>query len=240
MKTIKILPKVNNIDFAGRVYNTPSVNKAKTRVNFSLIRNFGGDKDPVILDFILFLKKGVSVPEILVKGAVVIVHAYFNPDVYTNADGEQVRKTQFVVKSVEPAEVTKGVLPGVNNIDFAGRLTADAYLNSNGTCAMFTLIRNFGGEKAPVALDFAMLRKKDGPAFPAGLTKGSPMKVRAYFSPAVYTDKNGDEVRKIQFLVKEISPAEMVEREVEDDTDPKTDAEPIDLGIGEDIDIIES
>ncbi len=110
MKSIKILPSVNNIDFAGRVYTEPQVNG--NRMRFSLIRNFGGDKEPVILNFVVFKNGKKEFPACIKKGAPVVAHAYFAPNVYTKSSGEEVREIQFVAKKVEPAELVEKKLKG--------------------------------------------------------------------------------------------------------------------------------
>ena len=215
METKKILPRINNIDFAGRIYGKPIVNETGTRAAFSVIRNFGGDKEAVILDFVKFRKPSdPEFPEFLKSGSPVVVHAYFNPDDYTNREGKAIHKVQFVVKKVEKAETKNNVLPGINNIDFAGRLAADPKVNAAGTCAMFRLVRNFGGGKGSVGIDLTMLRRKDGPAFPDFLKQGKPVTVHAYFNPAVYNDSEGNVIEKIQMVIKKdgIAPAELVEK----------------------------
>ena len=113
MKTIKILPKINNIDFAGRVYAEPQVNGSRMR--FSLIRNFGGDKEPVILNFVAFKTGKKDFPDFVKKGAPVVVHAYFAPNVYKKSSGEEVREIQFVVKKIEPAELVEKQLKAGDN-----------------------------------------------------------------------------------------------------------------------------
>ena len=101
MKTYKILPKVNNIDFCGRVLNEPHVSKSGHVMYFDLIRNFGGGKSPVIMTFVYFKPKS-GFPAFLKKGAPVVAHAYFNPVSY-DKDGELVEKVQMVIKKVEEA-----------------------------------------------------------------------------------------------------------------------------------------
>ena len=105
MKTIKILPSINNIDFAGRVYSEPQING--NRMRFSLIRNFGGDKEPVILNFVAFKTDKKAFPEVIKKGAAVVVHAYFSPNVYRNKSGEEIREIQFIVKKAEAADLVE-------------------------------------------------------------------------------------------------------------------------------------
>ena len=105
MKTYKVLPKVNNLKFAGRLMADPVV--TKTRIAFTVIHNMGGDKPAVFRDFILFAEK---VPECLKKGAPVVVNARLAADVYTNAEGKKVTRLQFIVKNVEKANVVNGVV----------------------------------------------------------------------------------------------------------------------------------
>lgn len=104
MKTIKILPSVNNLDFCGRVYSNPTVSASGNVMRFDLIRNFGGDKQPVIMSFVMFKPKA-GFPDIIKKGAPVIVHAYFTPNTWTDKDGNVHEDVQKVVKRVEAAEL---------------------------------------------------------------------------------------------------------------------------------------
>ena len=107
---MKILPSINNIDFAGRVWSEPRLNGTKTVMTFDLIRNFGGEKSPVILTFTMFKpKKGF--PAFVKKGAALEVHAYFNPNTYTGKDGEQHEEVQYVVKNVKEAELVEKDAP---------------------------------------------------------------------------------------------------------------------------------
>ena len=223
MRTYKILPKNNNIDFAGRLIADPTVNEAKTRCTFALIRNFGGEKAPVILNFTMFLKD--ALPKWMKKGAAVVAHAFFNPDVYTNKDGKKVYRHEIVVKTVEQAELKDKILPGINDIAFSGRVVNDPVINEAGTCAMFKLIRNFGGDKEPVVIDLTWLRRSSDPAFPEWLKKGVPVTAHAFVNPAVYTDKDGNEVKKTQFVVKKAEQAALIEKTYADNEPAPAEAE---------------
>lgn len=107
MKPYKILPSVNNIDFAGRLSSDPRLNNSGTVITFNVIRNFGGDKSPVLLTFVMFKPKNGEFPKFLKKGAPVIVHAYFNPNVWTDSHNETREEIQYVVKTVEKAELVE-------------------------------------------------------------------------------------------------------------------------------------
>ena len=103
MKTYKILPSVNNIDFCGRVHYEPRFSKNGNVAYFDLIRNMGGGKAPIVMSFVMFKpKKGF--PEFLKKGQPIIAHAYLNPVSYTK-DGEPVEEVQNVIKKIELAEL---------------------------------------------------------------------------------------------------------------------------------------
>lgn len=109
MKTVKILPSVNNFDFCGRVYRKPFLSKNGNVMNLELIRNFGGDKAPVIVSFVYYKPKN-GFPEFIKKGAPIIAHAYVTPNVWTDKDGNVHEETQKVIKKVELAElVTKTI-----------------------------------------------------------------------------------------------------------------------------------
>lgn len=106
MKTIKILPKVNNIDFCGRVLSKPFFSKNGNVCRFELIRNFGGGKAPVIMSFVMFKPKA-GFPDFLKKGSPIIAHAYVNPVAYEGKDGEMVDEVQKVIKTIELAQLVE-------------------------------------------------------------------------------------------------------------------------------------
>ena len=103
MKSYKILPSVNNIDFCGRVLSEPRLSKTGNVMYFELIRNFGGGKAPVIMEFVYFKPKN-GFPSFIKKGAPVIAHAYVSPVSYEK-DGKPVEEVQKVIKKVEEAEL---------------------------------------------------------------------------------------------------------------------------------------
>lgn len=116
MKTVKILPSVNNFDFCGRVMRTPLVSENGNVMVFELIRNFGGDKKPVIVRFTMFKPKE-GFPEFLKKGAPVIAHAYVTPNSWTDKDGNLHEEVQKVIKKVELAELVTKTLKDDEPID---------------------------------------------------------------------------------------------------------------------------
>ena len=101
MKTIKVLPTVNNIDFCGRVVRDPYIS-GKTMF-FDLIRNFGGDKSPVSMSFVMYKPKNGDFPAFLKKGAPIVAHAYYSPVSYTDHEGKTVENVYKVIKTVEEA-----------------------------------------------------------------------------------------------------------------------------------------
>jgi len=105
-KKIKILPTVNNIDFCGRVVKDPYVSENGNTMFFELIRNFGGNKLPVKMSFVMFKPEG-GFPDFIKKGTPVTVHAYFTPVSYKNKEGKTVEEVQKVVKKVEIAELVE-------------------------------------------------------------------------------------------------------------------------------------
>ena len=114
------------------------------------------------------------------------------------------------------------ILPSVNNIDFCGRVTRDPFISKNGNVMFFELIRNFGGDKAPVVMSFVMFKPKKG--FPDFIKKGNPIVAHAYVSPVAYTNKDGEPVEEVQKVIKRVELAELVEKQVEDNAEP-ADAE---------------
>ena len=119
-KTIKVLPKINNIDFCGRVANEPYISPNGNVCRFSLIRNFGGGKNPVVMDFTYFKpKKGF--PQFLKKGAPIIAHAYVTPQTWTDKDGVEHEEVVKVIKSIEEAQlVERTIKEGTSVPDNAG------------------------------------------------------------------------------------------------------------------------
>lgn len=106
MKTKKFLPNINNIDLCGRIYTTPLISKSGNVMNFDLIRNFGGDKQPIINSFVMFKPKD-GFPEFLKKGAAIIAHAYQAPNNWTDKDGNIHEEIRNVIKRVEVAELVE-------------------------------------------------------------------------------------------------------------------------------------
>lgn len=105
-KKIKVLPKVNNIDFCGRVVYEPTITKSGKLCLFSLIRNFGGDKAPVIMDFV-FYKPEAGFPDFLKKGAPIIAHAFVTPRVWTDKEGKEHQEVEKVIKTIELATLVE-------------------------------------------------------------------------------------------------------------------------------------
>lgn len=117
---------------------------------------------------------------------------------------------------------TYKVLPNVNNLDFCGRVVADPFVTKNGNVMFLKLIRNFGGDKPAVTMEFVMFKPKEG--FPEFLKKGAPVVAHAYITPVSYTDKNGKEVENVQYVIKKVELAELVERKVKDSAPEVSDA----------------
>ena len=109
MKKFKVLPSVNNIDFCGRVYHEPHISKSGNVMYFDLIRNFGGEKAPVIMSFVMYKQPKDAFPEFLKKGMPVVAHAYVKPVSYEK-NGELVEEVQKVIKRVELAELVERVV----------------------------------------------------------------------------------------------------------------------------------
>lgn len=106
MKTIKVLPNVNDFAFCGRVISEPTISASGKVCRFSLIRNFGGNKAPVIVSFVYYKPKN-GFPEFLKKGAPIIAHAYVTPDAWTDKDGVEHEEVIRVIKTVELATLVE-------------------------------------------------------------------------------------------------------------------------------------
>ena len=126
MKTIKVLPNVNNIDFCGRVLREPYVTKSGNVMFFDLIRNFGGNKPPVIVSFVMFKPKNGDFPEFIKKGNPVTAHAYMTPVSYTDKNGEEKEEVRRVIKKVELAQLVERKVKEDQKVDDAtGEETID-------------------------------------------------------------------------------------------------------------------
>lgn len=223
MKTYKVLPNVNDFKLGARVASDVNYSKSGNVATFDVVRNFGGDKEPVFRKVTMFKPKD-GFPEGLKKGAPVKLSAYFTPDNWVDKDGKQHHDVAIVVKKLEVVTLTEGQpQPDDNNIDFAGRLAGDPYVSGNS--AVFTAIRNFGGDKGTVSLRFSVF-KKDEESFPECLKKGAAVTVHAYITPNSYTGKDGEKKDEVRMVVKKVEPAELVERKVSDDkTQEEAEAE---------------
>lgn len=107
MKTIKILPSINNIDFCGRVYTEPTVSQSGNVMRFELIRNLGGNHPPVIMSFVMYKPDNGKFPEFIKKGAPVVAHAYVTANTWVDKDGNPQEAVMKVIKKVEPAELVE-------------------------------------------------------------------------------------------------------------------------------------
>ena len=116
-KTINVLPNINNIDFCGRVLREPYVTKNGNVMFFDLIRNFGGNKPPVITSFVMFKPKNGEFPAFLKKGAAVVAHAYVTPVSYTDKNGEDVQEVRRVIKRVEEAQLIQKTVKADEKVD---------------------------------------------------------------------------------------------------------------------------
>ena len=123
---------------------------------------------------------------------------------------------------------TYHILPKFNNIDFAGRLTADATINEAGNRAEFSLARTFGGDAGAVFLNNIVLfgdkHKPISQEVLDLLKKGTPVVISARFVPHVI-EKDGKTVNRVRIVVKTIQAAELVEKTYESDKETPADEE---------------
>ena len=108
VKTLSASDSANDFSLSGRLTADAVVNDAGNRCTFSIAHNFGGDTGVQYIDVVMFSKKGEFPSELLKKGTPVVAHCYFAANNYTNAQGEKKYRTQFIIKSVEPAEMIEG------------------------------------------------------------------------------------------------------------------------------------
>lgn len=103
MKTIS----KNNFTFSGRLTADAVTNEGKSYARFTLAHNLGKDNAPLFLDIVMFNKNRshkVKIPfDLLKKGAPVIASGYMKPDSYTNKEGKEITKIQFIALSVKTA-----------------------------------------------------------------------------------------------------------------------------------------
>lgn len=97
----------NNFVFSGRLTADATTNASQNYARFTLAHNFGKDKDPLFLDFVMFNKNGkkdIKIPfDLLKKGSPVIVEGYLRPDNFTNKEGKTIKDVAYVVLSVSKA-----------------------------------------------------------------------------------------------------------------------------------------
>lgn len=95
----------NSVVLTGRLTTDAQPMANEAGVRFSIAHNMGKDKDPLYVDFAMFVKNGSftnKIPtDLLKKGQAVTVSAFMKPNSYTKADGTQVKTVQFIVKTVE-------------------------------------------------------------------------------------------------------------------------------------------
>lgn len=130
---------------------------------------------------------------------------------------------------------TYHILPPINDINFAGRLTADAVINEKGNRAEFSLARTFGGDAGSVFLNNIILFGENKGKKPITkevldlLKKGTAVTITARFVPNPY-EKDGKVINKTRIVVKTIAAAELIEKQYESDKAP-ADEEAIDIEI---------
>lgn len=195
---------MNHRTISGRIAATPVVNTANNRIVFRIIHNFGGDTEPLGLNFVAFkTKKGFPAGvEGLKKGDNVIVAAFLRPNNYTNAEGEVEYRSQLIVKNVKINESNESV----NDFILTGRLAADPTVK--GKTMTFRLIHNFGGDKAPMGQNYVAFQGKDGkwPEGLDGIKKGDAVQVAAFERPNNYTNETGSKLYRSQTIVKRAEP----------------------------------
>lgn len=233
-KKIRTIESLNDMTITGRLVADPIVNEAGTRATFRLIHNFGGEKSPVTILFVVLARAGKTIAEetlaLLKKGNKVLVSAYETPDNYTNKEGKTIARTEYIVKSVEPADKELSV----NDVTLSGRLVADPAVNEAGTRAVVRIAHNMGKAVGTLYRDFVFFDKKG--ELPA-VKKGEPVVIKAFINPNNDTRDPENIVYRTQLVAKSIDAAVVVEKTVEDGEAAAAAAEDkavetaIDLGI---------
>ena len=95
----------NSIILTGRLTADAKELANGAGVTFSIAHNMGKDNDPLFADFTMFAKNGnrtVNIPtDLLKKGQAVTVSAWMKPNSYVNAEGDTIKRIQYIVKKVE-------------------------------------------------------------------------------------------------------------------------------------------
>lgn len=107
-----------------------------------------------------------------------------------------------------------------NSVVLTGRLTADAQPMANNSGVRFSIAHNMGKDNAPLFLDFTYFAKNGRfeNKIPTDLLKkGQAVTVSAYMRTNDQTLENGNVVRRIQFIVKNVE--ELVPEQAADQAD---------------------
>lgn len=235
-KKINTIESFNNMTLSGRLVADPVINEAGTRATFRLIHNFGGEKDPVVILFVLLARTGKTIAEetlsLLKKGNKVLVSAYETPDNYRNNEGKTIARTEYIVKSVESA----GKEVSVNDVTLSGRLVSDPEVNESCTRAVVRIAHNMGKEVGTLYRDFVFFDKNKKGGLPT-VKKGEPVVIKAFINSNNDTRDPENVVYRTQLVGKSIAAATVVEKTVEDNeaaaiaAEDKAAESAIDLGI---------
>lgn len=211
----------NNFNLSGRVA-TVNTNEKNNRIEVRIVHNFGGKKlDPLGVTFTAFKNKKGQYPagvEGLQKGDNVIVYAMQRPNNYTNAEGDKKYRTRYIVKRVEANTDKKSV----NEVEFNGRLAADATVNEAGNRCEVRFIHNFGKDMEPLGITAISLKGKNGELIGADLKKGKHYLVKAFVRSNNYTNEAGDKKYRQQLVLKSVEP--IVKSEEQEATEEAIDA----------------
>lgn len=193
---------MNNMILSGRVA-TVNTNESNTRIEFRIVHNFGGDKEPLGLTLTAFKNKKGAYPagvEGLKKGDNVIVSAFQRPNNFVNADGDKKYRTRYIVKKVDANADGKSV----NDVEINGRLAADAAVNEAGTKCEIRIIHNYGGNVEPLGLTLISLKGKNNELVGTTLKKGEKVVVKAYQNSDNWTNAEGEKKYRSQLILKSV------------------------------------
>lgn len=100
------MKSTNSLIITGRLTADAKPMANNAGVRFSIAHNMGKNNPVLYIDFTMFSKNGKvekAIPtDLLKKGKAVTVSAYMSPTEYKDADGNTVRGSRYIVKTVEP------------------------------------------------------------------------------------------------------------------------------------------
>lgn len=115
----------------------------------------------------------------------------------------------------------------VNTFEISGKIvnqpSGEPFItNASGSFARFTIMQGRGRNKATgewnpsLFIDSVVFKKDVGEIPTALLAKDTPVKASGYIRPDVYTNRDGNRISKLQFVIRKIEEDVLVDIEYDD------------------------